>query len=190
MPRLTLHRSSRPTEPVRVLHRPALCVVFQGGKCAFLGQRVFSYDPNTYLILSTELPLTSAVVEADQGRPYLGLSLDLEASVLSPLMLDMADAAPDAPLVAGLTQSPMDVDLLDPLLRLLRLLNRPADIQILGPLIEREILFRLLCGPQASVVRQIAATGGMRPGSSARHPGSSRTMPSRSASASWPAWRA
>ena len=160
VPRLTLHRSAHPTEPVQALHRPALCIVLQGGKRAFLGKRVFAYDPETYLILSVELPLTSAVVEADRGRPYLGISLALERSILSPLIFEIDAAAPAKPLTTGLTQSPLGADLLDSLLRFLRLLDRPADIRFLAPLIEREILFRLLRGSQASVLCQIATAGG------------------------------
>lgn len=160
VPRLTLHRSARPTDPVQVLHRPALCVVLQGGKRALLGSRVFDYDTNTYLILSVELPLTSAVVEADSRRPYLGISIELERSILSPLILEVGGSAADRPLMAGVTQSPLETDLLDPLLRLLRLLDRPDEISFIAPLVEREILFRLLRGPQASVLRQIATAGG------------------------------
>jgi AraC-like DNA-binding protein len=160
VPRLTLHRSARPTEPVQVLYRPALCVVLQGGKRAILGTRVFTYDPDSYLVLSVELPLTSAVVEADRKRPYLGMSLALERSILSPLILEVSGAEPVRPLSAGLTQSPLGPDLLDPLLRLMRLMDSPGDVDFLAPLIEREILFRVLRGPQASVLRQIATAGG------------------------------
>jgi len=52
--------------------------------------------------------------------------------------------------------NPLDDDLLDPLLRLLRLLDRPRDIPVLAPLIEREILYRLLCGPRGEMLRQLA----------------------------------
>lgn len=129
------------------------------GSASCLGKRVFAYDPETYLILSVELPLTSAVVEANRGQTYLGMSLAIERSILSPLILEVDAAAPAKPLTAGLTQSPLGADLLDPLLRFLRLLDRPADIPFLAPLIEREILFRLLRGPQASVLRQVATAG-------------------------------
>lgn len=153
IPRLTLHRSGRVTAPVQALHRPALCIVLQGGKRAFLGAQVYDYNVESYLILSVDLPLTSAIVEADIERPYLGLSLELDAATLSSLILQMAGEALDAEVVPGLMQSPIEADLLDPLFRLLQLLDRPDDLPVLGPLIEREVLFRLLRGPQSAMLR-------------------------------------
>jgi transcriptional regulator GlxA family with amidase domain len=44
--------------------------------------------------------------------------------------------------------------LLDAVARMLRLLDHPADAPVLAPLIEREILWRLLTGPHAAVIRQ------------------------------------
>ena len=38
---------------------------------------------------------------------------------------------------------------------MLRLLDRPRDAGVLAPLIEREILWRLLTGPHGDVMRQI-----------------------------------
>ena len=39
--------------------------------------------------------------------------------------------------------------------RLLRLLDEPADAPVLAPMIEREIIWRLLTGPQGDTIRQI-----------------------------------
>lgn len=39
--------------------------------------------------------------------------------------------------------------------RLLRLLDHPADVPVLAPLVEREILWRLLTSPYAEVLRRI-----------------------------------
>jgi len=189
VPRLTLHRSARLTEPVQVLHRPALCVVLQGGKRAILGTRVFTYDPESYLVLSVELPLTSAVVEADRKRPYLGMSLALERSILSPLILEAGGDEPVRPLSAGLTQSPLGPDLLDPLLRLVRLMDSPEDVDFLAPLIERRSssgcyadLRHRCCGrSRRLVVGRLASSAPQR--------GSRNIMPSRSASRRWPSWR-
>jgi AraC-like DNA-binding protein len=46
--------------------------------------------------------------------------------------------------------------LLDALIRLARLLETPNDIPILAPLVEREILYRLLTGEYGGRLRQIA----------------------------------
>ncbi|MFD7793125.1 AraC family transcriptional regulator N-terminal domain-containing protein [Streptomyces sp. NPDC059759] len=55
----------------------------------------------------------------------------------------------------GLAVSDASPDLLDAVVRLVRLLDRPADLPILAPMIEREILWRLVTGEQGALVRQI-----------------------------------
>src|SRR5918998_3841831 len=56
--------------------------------------------------------------------------------------------------------SPLDADLLDAVVRLVRLVDRPADARVLAPLIKREVVYRLLVGEQGSIVRHIATLGG------------------------------
>ena len=57
----------------------------------------------------------------------------------------------------GIAVSDVTDDLVDPVVRLLRLLDRPADIPVLAAAIEREILWRLINGPQGTMVRQIGS---------------------------------
>ena len=46
----------------------------------------------------------------------------------------------------------------DALVRLLRLMDAPADAPLLAPMIERELLYRILQSPRGAVLRQIART--------------------------------
>src|SRR6266545_2643007 len=59
-----------------------------------------------------------------------------------------------------LAVSPLDASLLDDVVRLVRLLDTPADARFLAPLITREIIYRLLMGAQGDRLRQIAVLGG------------------------------
>jgi AraC-like DNA-binding protein len=56
--------------------------------------------------------------------------------------------------------SPLDASLLDDVVRLVRLLDAPADARFLVPLITREIIYQLLMGAQGDRLRQIAVLGG------------------------------
>jgi AraC-like DNA-binding protein len=155
IPRLTLRRATAPTVPIATLCQPLLCVVAQGRKRAMLGERALEYDAAKYLVGSVDLPVTSEICEASAETPYLAMSLALDPATLAAMLLDMPGAAVGQPLT-GLAVSPMTADLLDPVVRLLRLLDRPRDIAMLAPLAEREILYRLLLGPQGPMLRQIA----------------------------------
>ena len=156
IPRLTLLRSDAPTMPIGTIYQPVLCIIAQGRKTVMLGQQVFEYDAAKYLIASVDLPVTGAVSEATAARPYLALSLVLDQTALASMLLDIGEGRREAAPCAGLAVTSVTADLLDPVLRLVRLLDRPRDIAMLAPLAEREILYRLLLGDQGAVLRQIA----------------------------------
>ena len=156
LPRLALVRSSTSTLPQPSLYEPALCIVAQGRKRAMLGDRAYIYDPATFLVVSVDLPAIGCVVEASAEEPYLSLRLDLNLPVLSELLLEQGGGAPATGAAPGLALSRMTPELLDSAVRLLRLLDKPADAPALAPLAEREILYRLLTGEQRAMVRHIA----------------------------------
>lgn len=158
LPRLSLVRSSTPTESVPAVYKPSLCIIAQGRKQVELGGRSYLYDPAKYLAVSVDLPLVGSILEASPTRPYLCLVLDIDLAVLSDLMLqhpsDQVGAEPTGP---ALGVSEVEPGLLDAALRFARLLDTPKDAGALAPLAEREILYRLLSGAQAPMIRRIAA---------------------------------
>jgi AraC-like DNA-binding protein len=157
IPRVFLHRSSHTGEPIHGVYEPAVCIMAQGSKQADTGQALLRYTVGQYLIISVGVPVVSQLTEATPERPYLCLRIDLEPAAIGAIMLDgdMQRAAREQPGPA-LAVSDADDGLLDACLRLLRLVDTPRDIPILSPLAEREILYRLLRGDQASRMAQIA----------------------------------
>lgn len=159
IPRLSLIRASRPTEPLHVLHRPALCIVTQGRKQVFLGDETYRYGPEQYLLVAVDLPVSGQVVVATPASPYLCLQLDLDPASLSDLVRDLGPgSAPAAPSRAGLVLSPATPELLGAAVRLVDLLFSPRDIGFLAPLAERELLYRLFTGAHGHTMRGIART--------------------------------
>jgi AraC-like DNA-binding protein len=53
----------------------------------------------------------------------------------------------------------MTVELLDEILRMIRLHESPRDIPVLAKLLQREVLYRLLTSPYAGVMQQIVTAG-------------------------------
>jgi AraC-like DNA-binding protein len=160
-PGLHFYRMSAPTKPVHAFFDPALCVIAQGSKEVLLGSKRYRYDPAHYLLASVQLPVAAQVVEASRDRPYLSLSLDLVPSLITSVMLEAAGPAPLADLnLNAMDVSPLDEGLLDAVVRLVRLLDSPAEFQVLAPLVTREIVYRLLMGEQGGRLRYIAEIGG------------------------------
>src|SRR5918994_642661 len=159
---LRLLRRSSPTPKDHGVSSPAVCVIAQGSKEVLLGDECYRYDANHYLITAAALPTASRVTEASEERPYLGVVLGLDPALVGSVMVEVDQPAPgDRAAVRAFDVSPLEAALLDAVLRLLRLLDSPAEeAHFLRPLITREIVFRLLKGEQGGRLRQIAVLGG------------------------------
>jgi len=160
LPGLLLSRRTAPTAPTSATYEPSLAVVAQGRKRADLGGTTFIFDESRYLLTSLDLPVTCNVIEASEAVPYLCFVLKLEIPVVRELLsreeIQAAEAPPDSPAMAtGETTA----ELLDACCRLIDLLNTPQDIPFLSGLIQREIIYRILRGPEGARLRAIATLG-------------------------------
>jgi AraC-like DNA-binding protein len=161
IPALKLWRFSHPTEPAPVLQEPAVYVVVQGRKQVTLGDETYVYDRSRYLAVSVDLPVVGNVFEASPDAPYLCLTLAVDPRELASLIVEMGRQAPrDDHDGRALYLSPVRAPLLDGLLRLVRLLDTPADISVLAPLLLRELDYRLLQSEQFGRLAQMAIGDG------------------------------
>src|SRR5215468_5006479 len=134
-----------------------LCIVAQGQKDLLLGHEVFSNIPGQYLVSSAEIPLSARVVGATVARPHLGLILHFDLLSLRSLIEEaQLPTPPGGAPQRGIYVSRTGPALLDAVLRLLRLLQYPAEIPVLAPMIQREILFRLLLDESSVVLHRVA----------------------------------
>lgn len=158
---LSLYRSSRPTECIHTVLRPAFCLAAQGGKQLMVGDEIVAYDPAHYVVLSVDLPLGGRVIEASPEAPYLGLLLDLDPGQIGPLIVEAGVVPPvdHGPSRRAFYVSRSSRGLLDAAIRLVRLLGRPRDIPVLSPMIQREILYRLLTDEPGGQLHQIGVAG-------------------------------
>src|SRR5215216_6419070 len=158
---LGLRRASSPTELGHGVSYPALCVIAQGSKEILLGDNRYRYDPAHYLITTAELPIASRITEAEEERPYLGLVLRLDPTLVGSVMVEAGHLAPRGhAAVQAIDVSPLEAGLLDATVRLVRLLDSPTEARFLAPLVTREIVYRLLRGEQGGRLRHTAALGG------------------------------
>ncbi|MFC0011926.1 AraC family transcriptional regulator [Devosia nitrariae] len=154
--RLQLVRMSQPTQPVHGIHRPAVCIVAQGRKQVMLGDAPFTYGGEHCLVVSVDLPIVGHVIEATPELPYLCLRLELDSALLSEIIMEMRQRPMLLPPGPGIGLALATADLRDAATRLVRTLSNPRDVQVLAPMIEKEILYRLLTGEQAARLQQIA----------------------------------
>ena len=160
VPGLLLSRRTAPTAPASATYEPSLAVVAQGRKRADLGGTTFIFDESRYLLTSLDLPVICNVIEASEAVPFLCFVLKLEMPVVRELLsreeIQALEVPSDKPAMAtGETTA----ELLDACCRLIDLLDTPQDIPFLSGLIQREIIYRILRGPEGARLRAIATLG-------------------------------
>jgi AraC-like DNA-binding protein len=154
-PRLGIRVGETRTGPLPGLYQPMVCFVLQGSKRVTIGEATFEYQGAAYMIATVDLPATGQIVQASPEQPYIAVAMALDPATIAALLLELETMPEDAS-GPGFAINPLTADLVDPLLRMVRLLDTPADIGVIAPMIEREIIYRLLRGPQGAMLRQIA----------------------------------
>jgi len=148
-----LSRANHSYRKAPVLYEPCIVFIAQGRKRGFLGDDVFVYDEQHYLVLSVPLPFESET-EATPEHPLLGISMRLDLALAAELVLALDQAgATSVAEPRGIFSTPIDAALGDAVLRLLQALDSPLDAAILGPSIQREICYRVLIGEQGGSIR-------------------------------------
>lgn len=157
LPSLSLFRWSSSSMIECSMVKPSLVVTVQGRKRLTLAGDLYEYGLGRGLITALSLPVTAQIVAASAAEPYLCLVYELDPLRIADLMTELRLAAPKTiPQGPAISVCPLSAPLLDAALRLIRLLDEPADIPILAPLIERELLYRLLTGEQGMRLRHLA----------------------------------
>ena len=137
----------------------ALCMIAEGSKQILLGDQVYTYDKDHYFVTSMQLPTASYVMTASPEKPYLSVRLLLEPSLVrSVLMSSNRDLIIDQA-ASAFDVAAVDADLIDAMIRLIRVSQSPEDAEALAPLVEREIVYGLLTGSQGGRLAHIAGMG-------------------------------
>jgi AraC-like DNA-binding protein len=157
---LTLHQRTAPTARCSMTYQPGVTVIAQGRKRVELGQTIFIYGESRYLLTSVDLPIVSQIIEASAEAPSLAMSMKLEMPVIRELLsreeIPWAESGSDSPAMAT---GEITAEFMSACCRLIDLLDTPQDIPFLSDLIQREIIYRILRGPEGARLRAIATLG-------------------------------
>lgn len=160
IPALMIYRRSSATEPMPCIYGLGLGITVQGGKRVTLGDEIFDYGPGQSLVTSVDLPVVSYVTRANPVEPYLGVRLELDARAIAQLAAEMDFPAPlKVATPRAMSVVTLDNGLLGALTRLIRLLDEPHLIPLIAPLIQQEIIVRLLNGEHGPTLRHLVAVG-------------------------------
>ncbi|MEW7849208.1 AraC family transcriptional regulator [Massilia aurea] len=152
LPRVAMVRAEACSNQV---YGPMLHLVLQGSKSLSIGGQVVQFEAPGYFVVPVALPALGQVAAQSRSAPYLAVSLALDPAIIAAMLAELSDTRPVRH-AAGFAVAQAGPELVDAWLRMLRLIARPHEVAMMAPLIEREILFRVLQGPHGDLLRQIA----------------------------------
>jgi len=157
VPGLTLYQNTVPTAPNPCTYAPSLLLIPQGKKRVDLGKQSYVFGESTFLLTSIELPIVSRVCAASVEKPYLAFFLKLDMGMVRDVLHSEEVRIPVPPVgTRGMVLAEATVELLAPCSRMVQLLRTPQDVPFIAKLLQREIIYRLLQGPQGDRLRSVA----------------------------------
>ncbi|MCP2067506.1 UNVERIFIED_ORG: DNA-binding transcriptional ArsR family regulator [Pseudomonas reinekei] len=160
LPALSLHRRTAPTDPMPCIYGLGLGVVAQGSKQVLQQEAVLQYRAGQGMLTSIDQPVVSHVIQASVAKPFLGMMLTLDVSQVMRIASELQlPPPPKASTHQAIVIAEMDAGLVRALERLLGLLDEPALFNHLAPLVQQEIIVRLLVGQHGVALRHLIAAG-------------------------------
>ena len=159
VPGLEFFRRSEPSVWAPALYEPAIVVVARGKKEVQHAGTTHRYDPAHYVISALDLPLLCRITGASARSPYLALRFRLDPLLVGELLAAGACAPEGEEGAPAFAVTPVEPELLGAIVRLVELAGAPADAPHLAPLVQREITYRVLTGPQGARLQQTLAAG-------------------------------
>jgi AraC-like DNA-binding protein len=160
LPGVLIIKGEVPSHQLAAIYEPMIGFIVQGVKTISIGDQVISARAPSYFVIPTEIPATGRVQQGPNGLPYLSMGLRLNQNSLVDLLKDLPDDFHEDSISSKFSACAATVDFIDAWLRLLRLLKTPRHIPALAPVYEREILYRVLLGPQGWRLRRLSFTNG------------------------------
>ncbi len=143
-------------EQMHGVHKASLCIVAQGAKRVLLGQEAYDYDGSRMLVASVDVPVAAQVIKASPGEPYLCLKLELDPQRVAELVLKVyPHGLPQIQKERAVFISQTEPGIIEAASRLINLIAHPDEADLLAPLVQDEILIRLLRSPVGARVAEI-----------------------------------
>jgi AraC-like DNA-binding protein len=160
IPSLSLHRRSSPTQPIPCIYGFALAIIVQGRKRVTVGDEVLNYGAGQSLLTTADLPVIAHVTQASAEEPFIGLMLRLDQRLIIQVAAEMAlPPSPRSSTYLAMSIGGLEPPVLDAVARLLTLIEEPSLAPQLAPLVQNEIVVRLIAGQHGPKLRQIVADG-------------------------------
>lgn len=150
-------RESEPDKINRCFHSPFIILLLNGEKHSIFGSEEFIYGAGKYVVASVDYPISSYVTNISEENPYLSILLPVNNSIVLDIISKNEEVTDKC--FCGISVTDVDDNILNAFLRLIDLLDSPDDIDIIAPMIVKEIHYRILKGPIGNSLKAVSIYG-------------------------------
>jgi AraC-like DNA-binding protein len=155
LPDLILIRHFSPTEFESVIYEPIVCLILQGKKETTIHERTIEIGPGESLLISHDVTVSARTTQASKELPYIALVVKIDLGMLRSLYESIESFDKNEDEASSFAFDIIDDDISETLERYLKLTDNPQGAKILGPLILKELHYRLLMAPQGAMLRHL-----------------------------------
>lgn len=155
LPNVHIYQRDHVSSIEAIVYHPTICLILRGAKKVQVGNRSLTLSRGTTGLVSHDLPVFAKITEASPEAPYLALILTLDITMLRSLHEQVGEVAESSPNAAPMLTGAVQNEWAEPLIRYLKLTDSPSDVEVLGPLILKEIHYRLLTSPIGGMLRNL-----------------------------------
>ncbi len=153
LPGMFLLRHEAPTAFEATIYDPLVCLILQGAKETSTADRTLTVEEGQSVLVSHDLPVVSRILRASRATPYLALVITLDLGVLRSLYDDVGDEGIAVTGARVLEVGPVEPQVAEVIERYVGLLDSPVDARVLGPLVRKELHYRLLMSGAGGMLR-------------------------------------
>lgn len=137
------------------LYNPLICLIIQGTKEIDREGETTRVNQGEYLIVSHDVPVMSKIVGASPQIPYQAVIMPIDFSILRTVYAELDQIVRSEIPAKIISTEYASSSLVDAFFRYLLISNQPTELKILGPLLQKEIHFRLLLSASGVMLRTL-----------------------------------
>jgi AraC-like DNA-binding protein len=164
IPGVYFHRATKSSPRQPLIYNSGIIIVGQGHKIIHFPEHQIKYGAGDYLVLGVPVPLECEAF-TDNDLPVMGIAIDINPAMLHKLVNQIMQHKPLSALSSSAQIGAVQSATLDTAMelvthRLLTVLNNPIEADIFGEDIVKELVYRVLCGPQGHTLIGLAMHDG------------------------------
>ena len=164
IPGVYFHRATKSSPRQPLIYNSGIIIVGQGHKIIHFPEHQIKYGAGDYLVLGVPVPLECEAF-TDNDLPVMGIAIDINPAMLHKLVNQIMQHKPlsassSSAQIGAVQSATLDTAMELVTHRLLAVLNNPIEADIFGEDIVKELVYRVLCGPQGHTLIGLAMHDG------------------------------